>query len=43
MGARLVAGGNYLIFAVTGFVCFADLMGRSVLARLALLRVRPFF
>jgi hypothetical protein len=43
MGALLVAGGKYFIFAVTGFVCFADLMGRSVLARLALFRVRPFF
>ena len=40
---RRVAGGNYFIFAVTGLVCFADLIGRFVLARLALLRVRPFF
>jgi hypothetical protein len=43
MGARLVAGGNYFIFAVTRLVCFADLMGRSVLARLALFRARLFF
>lgn len=43
MGARLVAGANYFIFAVTGLVCFADLIGRSVRARLAFLRVCPFF
>jgi hypothetical protein len=43
MGARLVAGGKYFIFAVTGLVCFADLMGRSVLARHELLHARLFF
>jgi hypothetical protein len=41
--ARLVAGAKYFIFAVTCLVCFADLMGRSVLARQELLHARPFF